>query len=195
MDDTKDQALKRSGVTPPQYVRSPLTKNDGPESCATDEAQDHPPGWRPHAHYSIAVDFDGVIHSYISPWEGAHVIPDPPVLGAFEWLERMAQEFHIIIFSTRCLTPEGCIAVKSYLTKHHDGVYHPLYQRKMPWRQPGITPKVVDGFECTATKEAALIYLDDRAIRFDGSNFPSADDIQQALPWNKRAMNDSKHRI
>ena len=32
--------------------------------------------------YSIAVDFDGVIHSYTSKWVAADVIPDPPVSGA-----------------------------------------------------------------------------------------------------------------
>ena len=116
--------------------------------------------------YSIAVDFDGVIHSYTSPWVAADVIPDAPVPGAIEWLNSMRSGFRIIIFTTRGKTPEGREAVKRWL-----GAY---------------------GFECsredvTAEKPPALIYLDDRAVRFDGEHFPTADQIhREFVPWNKR---------
>ncbi len=33
----------------------------------------------PGERYTVAVDFDGVLHAYISPWVNAHTIPDPPV--------------------------------------------------------------------------------------------------------------------
>jgi len=36
-------------------------------------------------------------------------------------------------------------------------------------------------------KPAALIYLDDRAVRFDGENFPEKSEIHALRPWNKRA--------
>ena len=36
--------------------------------------------------FTVAVDFDGVIHSYTTLWFTASVIPDPPVPGAIEWL-------------------------------------------------------------------------------------------------------------
>ena len=36
----------------------------------------------------LCVDFDGVIHSYTSGWEGIDMIPDPPVEGAIKWLWR-----------------------------------------------------------------------------------------------------------
>lgn len=41
----------------------------------------------------------------------------------------------------------------------------------------------------THEKVPALVYIDDRGYRFDGSNFPSADDVhRQLIPWNKRPM-------
>lgn len=115
--------------------------------------------------YSIAVDFDGVIHSYTSPWVSADVIPDPPVPGAIDWLNEMVGKFKIIIFTTRGKTREGQDAVALYLNKHG----------------------FVGGFVVTAEKPPALIYLDDRAVRFDGEHFPTADEIHRDLvPWNKR---------
>jgi hypothetical protein len=38
----------------------------------------------------------------------------------------------------------------------------------------------------TAKKPPALIYLDDRAVRFTGpGSFPSPEDIHRARPWHK----------
>lgn len=116
--------------------------------------------------YSIAVDFDGVIHSYTSPWVDPQTIPDPPVPGAIDWLNEMNQRFRVIIFTTRGKTAEGRDAVEDFLRDH------------------GYAGTV----EVTAEKPPALIYLDDRAVRFDGEHFPTADEIHRAyIPWNKRS--------
>lgn len=117
--------------------------------------------------YTIAVDFDGVIHSYRTPWESARIIPDPPVPGAVEWLNAMADRFTIVIHTTRGKTPEGQAAVREYLARH------------------GVRDAA--SIEVTAVKPPALIYLDDRAVRFDGMNFPTATQIhREYVPWNKR---------
>jgi len=116
--------------------------------------------------YTIAVDFDGVIHSYTSPWVNAHTIPDPPVEGAIAWLREMAQDFQVIIFTTRGKTPEGRVAVQEWLENNGwiDGAYVTV----------------------TAEKPPALVYLDDRAVRFEGpGTFPSKEQIHAARPWNK----------
>ena len=34
----------------------------------------------------LCLDFDGVVHSYKSGWQGVDAIPDPPTEGFFEWL-------------------------------------------------------------------------------------------------------------
>lgn len=51
--------------------------------------------------YTVCVDFDGVIHSYESPWKAAHLIADAPVAGALEWLCAISKKFDIVILSTR----------------------------------------------------------------------------------------------
>ena len=116
--------------------------------------------------FSIAVDFDGVIHEYVSPWIDAETIPDPPVPGAIEWLNEMREKFRIVVFTTRGKTETGRIAVATWLVARG-------------------YPAVPD--DVTAEKPPALIYLDDRAVRFDGTNFPTADQIHRDfVPWNKR---------
>ena len=47
----------------------------------------------------LCLDFDGVCHSYISGWQGAGVIPDPPVDGMWEFLETAIGVFEVDIFS------------------------------------------------------------------------------------------------
>ena len=117
--------------------------------------------------YTIAVDFDGVLHSYTSPWQAAHVIPDPPVEGAIEWLMRIVEEFDVVIFTTRGKTWRGRRAVLRWL--HEQSFY--LYDTEI---------------KVTAKKPPCLIYLDDRAYRFEGpGTFPTADQIHRARPWNK----------
>lgn len=50
---------------------------------------------------TLCVDFDGVVHSYTSPWKGAAVISDPPVPGAIEWLLACLDYFEVVIYSSR----------------------------------------------------------------------------------------------
>lgn len=117
--------------------------------------------------YSIAVDFDGVLHSYASPWEAPEVIPDPPVEGAIEWLAEIKQHFTVIVFTTRGKTHAGRAAVLDWLEEH--GLDFDRYEGEI---------------EVTAEKPPALVYIDDRAWRFEG-RFPGRQEIHDARPWNK----------
>ena len=114
---------------------------------------------------TVAVDFDGVLHSYTSPWVAPHVIPDPPVEGAMGWLTEIGRDFDVVIFTTRGRTWRGRRAVRRWLRA---------------WRPEGDAP-----YRITDRKPAALLYVDDRAHRFTGE-FPSAGYVRAALPWNKR---------
>lgn len=115
--------------------------------------------------YTVAVDFDGVLHSYTSPWVDASVIPDPPVAGAADWLNAIREDFEVVIFTTRGNCEEGRDAVRYYLG------------------QAGV--RDAETLRVTAEKIPALVYIDDRALRFDGSNFPTTQQVHQLKPWNK----------
>lgn len=48
----------------------------------------------------LVLDFDGTCHSYMSGWQGADVVLDPPVDGFFEFIESASRHFSIHIFSS-----------------------------------------------------------------------------------------------
>jgi hypothetical protein len=112
--------------------------------------------------YSIAVDFDGVIHQYVSPWVDANTIPDPPVPGALVWLRQVLERYEVVIYSSRL--PTGLVAMQEWFIQH-GGV--DLIHRLQFWSGAG--------------KPTALVYLDDRAVRFAGV-FPSMEQLAER-PW------------
>lgn len=130
--------------------------------------------------YTVAVDFDGVIHSYLSPWVNAETIPDPPVPGAIEWLFETLQKFDVAITSTRNHQPGGIAAMKAWLCLYAGSIWneHPGYRG-------------IEDVTFPTEKPAALVYLDDRALRFEG-RFPTAQEIHNARPWNKGGTGASK---
>ena len=114
--------------------------------------------------FTVASDFDGVLHSYTSPWAGAASCPDPPVEGAIEWLHEMIEHFDVAVLTTRGDQEGGNEAVRAYLREHGY-----------------LGPDLL----VTSRKVPALVYVDDRGWRFTGDNFPTKDEIHRALPWNK----------
>lgn len=130
----------------------------------------------------ICVDFDGVIHSYTSGWQGADVISDPPVEGALDWLREhlpipeaisaMAPEYigpEVVIYSARSGQRGGIKAMKEWLIKHG---MHPAYFSD-------------DILKFPETKPPAFLTLDDRAICFDG-RFPTSEELMAFQSWQKR---------
>lgn len=113
--------------------------------------------------YTIAVDFDGVIHSYTTPWIDAETIPDPPVDGAIDALNTLAEDFDVVIHTTRGRSSDGREAVAEYLRLHGFVKFTEITHEKVP----------------------ALLYIDDRAYRFTGANWPTANEVHQMRPWNK----------
>lgn len=111
----------------------------------------------------LCLDFDGVIHSYMSGWKGVDVIPDPPVPGAIEFIKKASKVFDIHIFSSRCSSQSGMVAIYNYMI--NNGLDH-------------------DMFTVSRDKPPAFLTIDDRAITFDGT-WPDIDMIQNFEPWYK----------
>lgn len=112
---------------------------------------------------TVVFDFDGVINSYKSGWEGYSVISDPPVDGIKEAIDNIRQKYKVVVVSSRCDRPEGIKAIKEYL-KLHD-------------------IKVDD---VTKHKPPAVVYIDDRALTFDGNPNLLLNKIDNFVPWNKK---------
>lgn len=112
---------------------------------------------------TVAFDFDGVIHSYKSGWQGIDNIPDPPVDGVRETIDELREiGYSVVIYSTRCSTDSGRVAVHNYL-ENNDIIVDGLYADKPP----------------------AICYVDDRAICFDGNVSGLVDKIQDFKSWTE----------
>ena len=112
----------------------------------------------------VAIDFDGVIHQFKQPWRGSRIIPDPPVDGIDKTIaELRSRGYKVVVVSSRCLGRGGRLAIKKYLKKNNIKV---------------------DGV--TKHKVGAHVYLDDRAMRFDGVvDDGLVDRIINFVPWNR----------
>ena len=56
---------------------------------------------------TVAIDFDGVIHSYMSGWQGPDKIPDSVVPGIADEIDDLKQTYVVVIYSTRAQYPAG----------------------------------------------------------------------------------------
>lgn len=119
-------------------------------------------GWRLRTpRQTVVFDFDGVIHSYKSGWKGETEIPDPPVPGIREAIDRIILAgFRVVVVSTRCKRPEGVEAVRQYLDRYSI---------------------LVDGIQ--AEKQPTVCRIDDRAICFDGHPENLLEQIINFRPW------------
>lgn len=118
----------------------------------------------------IAVDFDGVLHSFKSGWIRRTSIPDPPVAGAIGWLIHLIEmDFDVVIFSSRGRSLLGRRAMKKWLIRWHLPMKY-LKQIHFPFLKPG-----------------AHILIDDRCFCFRGE-FPSMDDIERFTPWHGKGV-------
>ena len=117
---------------------------------------------------TIIVDFDGVIHSYTSGWQGASCAADLPVDGAIEWLNSMAEHFRIAILSSRSHQPYGIECMKQYLVDN------------------GVEEKYIsnENIIFPTEKVPAILQIDDRGFCFKGE-FPTKEFIENFKPWNK----------
>lgn len=139
---------------------------------------------------TILVDFDGVLHSYVSGWKGATEIPDPPVPGAIKWLERLIEDgrFNVCIYSSRSKETEKWL-VYSGIGSDSDFVEIDArvgIEAMQGWLVAhGLLEDLVERIGFPTEKPAAFLTIDDRAICFTGT-FPPLDEINNFKPWNKK---------
>lgn len=117
----------------------------------------------------LLVDFDGVIHSYESGWNGADVTSDPPVPGALEFLREAVKSFNVCIYSARSSQPGGVEAMQKFI--------------RMMDNNQGL----VDRIAFPTNKPPAFLTIDDRCIQFSGI-FPSVQSLLDFKPWNKKGV-------
>ena len=55
--------------------------------------------WEMKYQPNVVLDFDGVIHSYVSGWQGAGVVPDPPVPLIDEEIKRIRAAGYRVVAS------------------------------------------------------------------------------------------------
>jgi len=115
----------------------------------------------------LSVDFDGVLHRFNSGWQGGHVIPDPPVPGAMEFLTHAVEVFHVAIFSSRSSEEGGVDAMRAWLAR---------------WGCPSAT---LAKLHFPTYKPAAHVSLDDRGWRFDGA-WPALEELRRFAPWHEQ---------
>lgn len=136
---------------------------------------------------SIAIDFDGVIHKYSKGWQDG-TIYDEPIKQAFTTIgSLMDTGYSVFIFSTR--KPKQ---IKRWVEQH---IMVGDYEANGPGNDPhewvakryGYSCKVIPFWKkfwnekhvlgITRRKLAAHVYVDDRALKFEGDWLKTFDDI------------------
>ena len=126
---------------------------------------------------TICIDFDGVIHSYERGWQDG-VIYGSVVPGFFEWAERAAQSFKLVIYSSRSKDEAGLNAMLAWMV-----------EQRRQWRDRGGMHWTTDPltFEFASEKPPAFVTIDDRAIQFRGDWYQaelSPEALLKFKPWN-----------
>jgi len=125
---------------------------------------------------TLCIDFDGVIHSYEQGWQGGEIY-GTVVPGFFEWAERAAKHFTLVIYSSRSKDEVMLSQMMSWLAEQRE-----------KWRLDGGMPETLNPLEFNFAHEkpAAFITIDDRAIMFRGdwsAQELSPDNLLKFKPW------------
>lgn len=127
---------------------------------------------------TVALDFDGVIHKYSKGWQNGKCY-DEPVDGAFEAIKFLFKKgYNVFIFSTR--SPRQ---IKRWMKENayeSDYIVNGMGGDPMDFCYPkyGFTVEIIPFWKkfwnkqnvvgITRRKLPAHVYVDDRALNFDG---------------------------
>lgn len=122
---------------------------------------------------TIAFDFDGVIHKYRNGWQDGSIYdePDMVIVDAIKKLMETGR-YAIIIMSTR--EPSRII---SWVCKHGLFPCEIIPKGVTMWHDPntvGVTDR----------KLPAVMYIDDRAFRYNSSAYSMSDQLLSAMSFH-----------
>ena len=102
-------------------------------------------------HNQIAIDFDGVIHKNSKGYYDG-TIYDEPLEGTYEGLKKLSEKYTLILFSTKAKPDRGLINGRNTI----DLIWE--------WLEKHDMDKFIS--KVTSEKPRAVVYLDDKALRF-----------------------------
>ena len=121
---------------------------------------------------TIVFDFDGVIHKYSNGWQDGSIY-DEPVAGIKDVIDNLrALNYKVVIVSTRCQTDYGMVTIRNWLVNHNI---------------------IVDNI--CKEKPPALVYVDDRAICFDGNANTLLDKIVNFRTWQQKERENNANNL
>lgn len=112
---------------------------------------------------TIVFDFDGVIHKYSKGWQDGSIY-DGPVPGIKNVIDELRKEnYKVVIVSTRCSTQKGIAEMIKWLNKYD-----------------------IEVDRIDKEKPPAIMYIDDRAIKFNGNCKTLMRDIKNFKCWTEK---------
>lgn len=153
----------------------------------------------------LCLDFDGVLHSYTSGWQGATTVADPPVDGALKFLVHALEAFEVHIYSSRSHQFGGVRAMNQWLFDsfvdlginpeipdwwrdfilNHPEIRHMRHASEWGREVRQAAHIVLGQIKWPKQKPSAMVTIDDRAITFTGE-WPVIGDLLNFKPWNKK---------
>lgn len=124
---------------------------------------------KPMEQKTVAIDFDAVVSEYYG-WQGKGVF-GVPVKGAKESLDWLRQAgYRVIIFTSRVET----WLIEEYMKKH-----------EIPYDFINHNPDNIR-LHLSPVKVRADVYVDDRALRFEGDWEQTLLEVVRFIPWWKK---------
>lgn len=108
---------------------------------------------------TICVDFDGVIHDN-AEYVSGNIITGEPIAGVVHALNQLREHYRVVIFSCRYRDDHAIDAMRDWLNQHDIQV-----------------DEIVD------YKPHAQIYIDDRAITFNGDWNETLNQVAEFKQW------------
>ena len=116
----------------------------------------------------LVLDFDGVMHSYSSGWQGVDWCPDPPVPGLEAFLAHAMEHFQVQVHSSRSAVKIGREAMRA-------------------WCQQWLREDIARELTFPRDKPPAFVTLDDRALTFTGQ-WPAVETLLAFQPWTRNTL-------